>query len=180
MTDSPHGGVRPVHQKSTCLTQLTLGPRVVQIWSRNTPESGPNETFVLHRVDGRHSPQSHLDMRLKARSYPEERSGATCVSGFRFRIWGWGSRGLGFRGVRGSKFPFEGFGVFRGLGVRVRGLRVSWLWGFGVKGSGLRVEGSGWSLCEARIHNSQFKVALKRFTAILSSNCGNHNESLRF
>ena len=38
---------------------------------------------------------------------------------------------------------------------------------------------SGWSLCEARIHNSQFKVAVKRFTATLSSNYGNHNESLR-
>ena len=30
----PHGGVRPFHQKSTCLTQLTLGPYVVQIWPR--------------------------------------------------------------------------------------------------------------------------------------------------
>ena len=48
----PHGGVRPFHQKSTCLTQLTLGPYVVQIWSRNTPESGANETLVLHRVGG--------------------------------------------------------------------------------------------------------------------------------
>ena len=37
----------------------------------------------------------------------------------------------------------------------------------------------GWSLCEARIHNSQFKVVVKRFTATLSSNYGNHNESLR-
>ena len=43
----------PFHQKSTCLAQLTLGPYVVQIWSRNTPESGVNETHVLHRVDGR-------------------------------------------------------------------------------------------------------------------------------
>ena len=34
--------------------------------------------------------------------------------------------------------------------------------------------------CEARIHNSQFKVAVKRFTATLSSNYGNHNETLRF
>ena len=49
-TVSPHGGVRPFHQKSSCLTQLTLGTYVVQIWSRNTPESGPNETFVLYRV----------------------------------------------------------------------------------------------------------------------------------
>ena len=38
-------------QKSTCLKQLTLGPNVVQIWSRNTPNSGPNETFELHCVD---------------------------------------------------------------------------------------------------------------------------------
>jgi len=48
----PHGGVRPFHQKSTCHAQLTLEPYVVQTWSRNTPESGPNETFVLHLVDG--------------------------------------------------------------------------------------------------------------------------------
>ena len=31
----PHGGVRPFHPKSTCLTQLNLGPDVVQIWSRD-------------------------------------------------------------------------------------------------------------------------------------------------
>jgi len=30
----PHDGVRPFHQKSTCLIQLTLGRYVVQIWSR--------------------------------------------------------------------------------------------------------------------------------------------------
>ena len=30
----PHGGVRPFHQKSTCLTQLSLGPCMVQIWPR--------------------------------------------------------------------------------------------------------------------------------------------------
>ena len=35
----PHGGVRPVHQKSTHLTKLTLGPYVVQIWSRNPRNS---------------------------------------------------------------------------------------------------------------------------------------------
>jgi len=28
------------------------GPYVMQIWSRNTPESGPNETFVLRRAGG--------------------------------------------------------------------------------------------------------------------------------
>ena len=46
----PHGGVRPFHQMSTCLTQLTLGPYVVQTWSRNTPECGVNEMLVLHQV----------------------------------------------------------------------------------------------------------------------------------
>ena len=47
----PHGGVRPFHRKSTCIRQLTSGPYVVQIWSRTTPESGPNESLVLHRVE---------------------------------------------------------------------------------------------------------------------------------
>ena len=32
---TPHGRGQPSHQKSTCLTQLTSGPNVVQIWSRN-------------------------------------------------------------------------------------------------------------------------------------------------
>ena len=45
-----HGGVRPFHQKSTCLTQSTLGPDVAQIWSRSTPETWVNETLVIHRV----------------------------------------------------------------------------------------------------------------------------------
>ena len=31
---------------------LTLGPYVVQSWSRNTPKNSPNETLVLHRVGG--------------------------------------------------------------------------------------------------------------------------------
>jgi len=30
----PHGGLRPFHQKSTHLTELTSGPYLVQIWSR--------------------------------------------------------------------------------------------------------------------------------------------------
>jgi len=37
---SPHGEARPVHQKSTCLTQLTSGPYEVQIWSRIPQKSG--------------------------------------------------------------------------------------------------------------------------------------------
>jgi len=46
----PQGGVRPFHQKSTCRTQLPLGPDVVPTWSRNTPYSGVSETLVFHRV----------------------------------------------------------------------------------------------------------------------------------
>ena len=49
----PHGGERPFLQKSTCLTQLTLGRYVVQIWSRGGHVPliiEGNETLVLHRV----------------------------------------------------------------------------------------------------------------------------------
>ena len=46
----PNGGVRPFHQKSTCLTRLTFWPNVVRIRSRITPESGPNKTLALHLV----------------------------------------------------------------------------------------------------------------------------------
>ena len=46
----PHSGAPTFHEESTCLTQLTLGSVVVQIWSCNTPEFGPNEIFVLDHV----------------------------------------------------------------------------------------------------------------------------------
>ena len=45
-----HSGVRASHQKSTQNETLTLGRCVVQIWSRNTPDSGPNKTRVAQRV----------------------------------------------------------------------------------------------------------------------------------
>ena len=35
VVDCPHDGLRPFHQKSTCVTQSTLGSYAVQIWSRN-------------------------------------------------------------------------------------------------------------------------------------------------
>ena len=47
--DSPHGGARTFQQKSTCLTQLTFRPYAVQIWSRNTLESGPNDALAGRR-----------------------------------------------------------------------------------------------------------------------------------
>ena len=34
----PHDGLRPFHQKSICITQWTLGPYVVHIWSCNPPK----------------------------------------------------------------------------------------------------------------------------------------------
>jgi len=46
----PHGGLRPFHQWSNCITQLTLGPYVVQIWSHNTLKFWGNKPRVLHRL----------------------------------------------------------------------------------------------------------------------------------
>ena len=46
----PHGGVRPFHQKSTCIMQIMSGPSVVHIWSSNvkTPErTKPANSTVL-------------------------------------------------------------------------------------------------------------------------------------
>ena len=43
----PHRGVRPVYQKSTRLTQLTLGPCTVQMWPSNVRISGATELFGL-------------------------------------------------------------------------------------------------------------------------------------
>ena len=37
---------------------------MVQIWSLNTPESGPNETLVLQRVENVADPRTNLDVRL--------------------------------------------------------------------------------------------------------------------
>ena len=39
----PHGGVRPFQRKSICITQLTLGSYVVQIWSRNGRNFDPTK-----------------------------------------------------------------------------------------------------------------------------------------
>ena len=45
MRESPLGGVRGFR-----MARITPGAYVVQIWSRDTPESGP-KTLVLHRVE---------------------------------------------------------------------------------------------------------------------------------
>ena len=64
----PHGGERLFHQKSTCFTQFTSGPCVMQTWSHNTPDFGPNETcvgfpaneFAVWRLTGStHDAQTH-------------------------------------------------------------------------------------------------------------------------
>ena len=46
----PRSAVRPFHQKSICITQLTLRPYVAQIWARNTPEYGPIVILVHNRA----------------------------------------------------------------------------------------------------------------------------------
>ena len=59
-------GVRPFHQKSTCLTQLTLGPHVVQIWPRNPQRfegGGRTEAAEEEHPDLR----DHLIFRYRAR-----------------------------------------------------------------------------------------------------------------
>jgi len=45
----PQGGPRAFHQSQLAPTQL-MTPWVVHMWSRNTPECGVNETFVVHLV----------------------------------------------------------------------------------------------------------------------------------
>ena len=44
----PHAGLRTFHQKSTCITQFTSGPQVVQIW----PEFWGDEKVDVLRVVG--------------------------------------------------------------------------------------------------------------------------------
>ena len=44
-----HSGARTFHQKSTCLTQLTLGSHVVQIWSRFHPSLEETEPAFIDR-----------------------------------------------------------------------------------------------------------------------------------
>jgi hypothetical protein len=47
----PHEGPRTFHKKSTYLKTINLKDISNTNWSRNTPESGVNETFVAQRVD---------------------------------------------------------------------------------------------------------------------------------
>ena len=44
----PHGGLRPFHQKSTCITQSTFGHHVVQIHHVPPPTVEDNQTLALH------------------------------------------------------------------------------------------------------------------------------------
>ena len=84
----------------------------MQIWSRDTPKSGPTETFVLHRAGG----GSELEVR---------------VYGLGFRVLVLGFGGLGFRKQH------LGFGVSVGgiLGFSVEDLRFK-VWGLGLRGEG--------------------------------------------
>ena len=90
----PHGGARPFHRKSTCLTQLTLGPNLVHIWSRNprmwqdcghpceSNTSGNNNllllqqlrTFVMDPLEGPLWEGYHESRRCSRNTYPESYS----------------------------------------------------------------------------------------------------------
>ena len=48
-----HGGLRPFFKSQLTSTQLTAGHYAVQIWSRKTTKTGPNETCVAHHVECR-------------------------------------------------------------------------------------------------------------------------------
>ena len=67
-------------KKSTCPTGLPLVPCLVQIWSRNTPHFGPNETFGAHRVERGHglSPSGISPESVPGNRFP--------LLGFRFRF----------------------------------------------------------------------------------------------
>jgi len=90
--ESPHGGVRPFHQKSTCVTQLTLGPYVVQIWSRHGRNFEPTKHAFsterrVHPMQRQREPYSlehrpHRDPRVKLPRH------ARCggLVAFRFRL----------------------------------------------------------------------------------------------
>ena len=63
----PHGGLRPFHQKSTCLSQLPQGPYVVQSWSR-TPRVLGIETRGGGERHEEHVPVKSLDTLSLSRS----------------------------------------------------------------------------------------------------------------
>ena len=45
----------PFVKSQLASTLFTIGPYVVQIWTRNTPKTGPNGTCIVHRVAWRTS-----------------------------------------------------------------------------------------------------------------------------
>ena len=91
---------------------------MVQVWSRNTPESASNEYFVLHRVEG-------LGVRVQGLGFSEKSELSTSMFGvLGLGFWVWGV------GLGAWDFEFE-----------------VWVWGLGGQGSGVWVLGFGvWGL----------------------------------
>ena len=117
------------HRKSTCITQLTLGPYAVQSWSRNALESGPKETRVLRTV------VYALGLFSRVKVIARGQRGAACAR------WYLQMDTLACIWVRISSFGFRVsvFGVrFSVFSLMIFSLRV-WGLGFGVSGFGLRV-----------------------------------------
>jgi len=97
-TDPPHGGVRTFHQKSTCLTQLTFGPYVVQIWSGDPQKFEATKPFLeLHRVEAGSRGLVFNTVSHCRTNSPRRRCG-----------WGFG----------GHTMEYEGFGTLKGVGGR--------------------------------------------------------------
>ena len=77
---SPHGGLRPFHQKSTCIAQSTVGHYLVQMWSRYVRM---NETNELHRWGWPHQ---------NDKTAPKISDSRTKLSTFRFSVFFCGLR----------------------------------------------------------------------------------------
>ena len=97
----PKGGARPFYHKPTSITQLTLGPYAVHIWSRNTPESSPNKISVLHRVARAPLCLKMVDTQV-------------CELEIRARLWNVGPGALGLS-IRGNARRICSWGFRTGL-----------------------------------------------------------------
>jgi len=71
--EHPHGGVQPFQQKLTCLTHSTLGPYVVQIWSRcarNFEPTKPSKSTEWAGPPRRGAEVEGTQLRFRAKGAP--------------------------------------------------------------------------------------------------------------
>jgi len=65
LLNAPHGGVRPCHRKSTCLTQSNSQPYVVQLWSRTARNPASTKLRAPTCGQSRSSPTAPRDRRAR-------------------------------------------------------------------------------------------------------------------